>query len=406
VADRNDASGTTSTTPHSDQRVLYSGTITAMGSDWMEVTPDVVAVGAPPARLVQRDPMSMCEYEWQAEDFEVGWPVLVSGALWTDLTGEQWLRIVPATSIEVASESLKADQGEMRPLSGDGRPAIVVGGPYGDATAVVLDSEARPLQYVRGSVTAQRLAPCPDSQLVVLAGTNIDASGVERYALEVLDTATGTTRPVAMPGVGPFDRDDGTYPWDVRCADAAATAIEVSTGQGPLGPSDDAPRRRDRPPTQPAAGRHGETVTFLDTAPPPRDTALPEGAAPLERGTLVFAWNARPAAPPGGQGWDDHDLRWYPRDGGAWRAVLPGIDAFAVARVADPALGPPVAYTKHWSEDENRIPREHLAAAISASNPSGFAGATTSLAVGAVGAVVVVGFAGVMVMRARRRRAT
>jgi len=328
--------GTTSTAKRSGEPVLYSGTITAIGPDWMEVTPDFAAIGAPPDRLQQQEQVGMCSYEWRGTEFEVGWSVLVSGAIHTDY-GDQVLQITPTASVEVATAALKEGKGPVEPISGNGPPAIVVGGPYGEATAVVLDDEARPLHYVHGTVTAQKLAPCPNSQLVVLAGTNIGPDGVERYGIEVLDTATGATTPADLTDLGPFDRDDGTYPWVVRYSDANATTIEVSTVRGPRGERDGTPRPTGRPPTQPA-GEHGDRVTFVGTTLPPPDADAPEGAAPMRLGTLVFAWIARTPTF-GGQGWDEQDLRWYPRDGSAWRAVLPGIDALAVTRVQDPALG-------------------------------------------------------------------
>lgn len=395
--------GTTTSTRSNDrfiQRFRYSGTVSAVGDHWIDVEPDFVEAGHPLGRLNEdKDPFGgPCgPAPWQASGFSVGWPVVVSGSVDSRAPNDALVFIDVAPSLEDASAAMRSHAGEVAPLTGEGAAVVVVGGWYGGATATILDAMARPLRYVHGTVTAQVLAPCPESQLVVIAGTNEDESGVVRYAIEVLDTASGKTTPIAIPGLGPFDDEDGTYPWDVACRDASADRIEVSTK---FAGKNDAPRPKTNPST-PKPGRYGERVSFIGTGIVPSDPAAAKGVAPMETGSLELN-NADRVPPMGGIGWYTYGLRWHPRDGGPWHSVIPGVDALALTRVVDPALGALRSYEKFWPDPEPLDPLWSPPSSPPSPPEPWLKTSARSLLVGDI--VVTLGLAAVVARGWRRRR--
>lgn len=114
---------------------------------------------------------------------------------------------------------------------------MVVGGWIGDHSLTILDDRARPIRYVRGTVTPDALAACPGGKRIVVLGSYQDSTGnADRVAFEVIDVEDGTV--VRRDEVVGAEVDDARdrWPWAIECGDPAGAQIILAhpfSGDGP-----------------------------------------------------------------------------------------------------------------------------------------------------------------------------
>ncbi len=203
----------------------FTATVTDVGDGWMDVTPDYVAYGDAPTHLTEEPgarSVGTCggSGTFEADAFDPGWTVVVSGS-----AGYWFVNL--ASTLEEENEVLRVTaKNEIPAPSGQGAPAVVVGGTYGHTRVVVLDGNGQPIRYITPGVAPQTLVPCPESPVVVAAGMS-DKSSTRGYGLDAIDTSTGAVEPIGFAD-SPSPHGDDTFPWVVGCANPDAKLVLVA----------------------------------------------------------------------------------------------------------------------------------------------------------------------------------